>query len=113
VRGIELKASRQSFVRAYPESVVAGVARTLAESNVLHRSVGQNRTAGRQSRERPDLAKGGVKKRLIEVSREPQVCSLRAKVSNHYSESWPDLALNIQVPRLNVGVVEGRIGRAW
>ena len=62
-------------MRTYPESVVAGVARTLAESDVLQRSLGKNRTAGRQSWERPNLAKGGVKKRLIDVAREPQVCS--------------------------------------
>src|SRR5262249_29003477 len=99
----------QPFVGSDPQRVVTRIARRFAERNVLKRNSGRDRTGRRQSREGPDGIQRGIEERLINVSGEPQVRPLRSEVSDRDGQTRRNFPLNVEVPRLDVGVVKSDI----
>ena len=106
IRSIELQAPRQSLIRGDPQSVVTRITGGFAEGNILQRGSGFDRTGWRESRKRAGGDKRGIQECLVQVSRQAQMRSFGGKVSGRDRQARFDFALDVEVPRLNIRVVE-------
>src|SRR5205085_2896651 len=104
VGGVELPAARESLLRRHPEGVVAGNPAALVLRDVAERRARKNRTRRGERGERADAAHG-----LVDVALYAKVRALRAEVADGQAKAARDLALRVQVPRLDVCVVEAMV----
>src|SRR6185369_18021652 len=87
------------------ERVVARISRALDLHDVVQDRVWPERIGRRKARERPSAAIDW----LVDISRDSEVSSLRTKVAYGHAEILPDFALDVEVPRLHVSIVEIRV----
>src|SRR5262249_59148208 len=92
-----------------PQRVVAGIAGAAVLEDSTENGAGQNRAITCESGERLRA----VAAILVDVALNAQMRSLRAEIADCHSQIRSDLALYVQVPGLDIGVLEILINRGW
>src|SRR5215467_887274 len=112
IRRDELQAMGQAAVELHEQRIVVRTCTAGYFRDVTKTRARVDGTGGRYGLERPDKSSGGQPK-LVKVASDPQVRSFRAHVAYGQPHGRGELLLEVEVIRLDIGVVEVAVDGRW